>query len=236
LAFTGLLCPQAKSGQHLAEYYHSLLDAYDLNTESIWPKHSVPSEKKATVVRLFQKEGIPTDRPIVAVQPFSLWQYKDWATDKYVALINRIYSEFGLHVIVTGSFAEKDRANNIVKNCRKGYVHNLVGKTSIGMLAAVLEACSLFIGGDSAGIHHAAAVGTATVSIFGPSSSVAWAPRGGQHRVVQANLPCVPCNKKGCDGKGVSPCLEKLSVEEVFLEVLGNIGMVASYARSGIVS
>jgi heptosyltransferase-3 len=216
LAFSGLVCPQAKSGQHLAEYYHSLLDAYDLDSSSIWPKHRVPSEKKTRVVALFQKEKIPADRPIVAVQPFSLWQYKDWAPDKYVALINRICSELGLPIIVTGSFAENDRAKRIVEKCRKGCVHNLAGKTSIGMLAAVLKACTLFIGGDSAGIHLAAAVGTATVSIFGPSSSVAWAPRGEFHRVVQTNLACVPCNKKGCAGDGVSPCLEKLSVEEVF--------------------
>ena len=219
LAFSGLVCPQPTPGQHLAEYYHSLLDAYDLKAASVWPKHSVPEDKKTRVIALFQKEKIPTDRPVVAVQPFSLWTYKDWAPEKYVELINRISSEFRLPVVITGSFAEKDRANNIVENCRKGYVHNLVGKTSIGMLAAVLEASSLFIGGDSAGIHLAAAVGTATISIFGPSSSVAWAPRGEFHRVVQTNLACVPCSKKGCNGDGVSQCLEELSVEDVFSPV-----------------
>ena len=73
----------------------------------------------------------------------------------------------------------------------------------------------LFIGVDSAGVHIAAAVGLPTVCIFGPSSYVDWAPRGRQHRVVYKNLPCVPCKNKGCQGSGISRCLEELTVEAV---------------------
>jgi ADP-heptose:LPS heptosyltransferase len=57
-------------------------------------------------------------------------------------------------------------------------VHNLAGKTSLGELAAVLKKCSLLIGIDSAPMHIAVAVGTPTVTIFGPSSPTNWAPQG----------------------------------------------------------
>jgi heptosyltransferase-3 len=95
------------------------------------------------------------------------------------------------------------------------------------MFSAVLKACQLFIGGDSAGIHIAAAVGTPTVGIFGPASSFAWAPRGKHHAIVyNEKLSCVPCDLKGCDGRGVSRCLEELPVDEVISVVRRQIDEV----------
>jgi len=86
-------------------------------------------------------------------------------------------------------------------------------------LAALIQACQLFIGVDSAGMHIAAAVGTPTVIIFGPSAPASWAPTGNHHAIVQKDLPCVPCRQKGCDGSEVSRCLEELAVDEVWAVV-----------------
>jgi heptosyltransferase-3 len=133
---------------------------------------------------------------------------------KYISLIKWITSEHKLPVIITGSPDERERAEEIMKVCGNNNLSNLAGKTSIGMFAALLKACALFIGGDSAGIHIAAAVGTPTVGIFGPFSSAVWAPRGERHVTVQKTLPCVPCHQKGCHDSEVSRCLEELTVDE----------------------
>jgi len=90
-------------------------------------------------------------------------------------------------------------------------------------VAGVLKKCGLVIGIDSAAIHIAAAVGTPTVSIFGPSAPVNWAPRGEQHEVIFKDLPCVPCRQKGCNHSGVSRCLEELSIDELIPVVDANI-------------
>ena len=113
----------------------------------------------------------------------------------------------------------ENHAISFCSNC-DAQVHNFAGKTSIGMLAAVLKACSLFIGVDSAGMHIAGAVRTPTVTIVGPSSSVTWAPRGRQHRVVYKSLPCVPCHQTGC--------LEELTIDEVFSVVKDHIVRVCN--------
>ncbi len=115
---------------------------------------------------------------------------------------------------MTGSDDARDRAAEIVKRSKID-VYSLAGKTSIGELAAVLKRCSLLIGIDSAPVHIAAAVGIPTVTIFGPSSPINWAPRGKQHYVIYKDLPCVPCREKGCNNSEVSRCLDELSVEEV---------------------
>ena len=212
--YTHLAFLEGQPGQHMAAYYLRLPITYGLNTENVWPELTVPRKKLESAAALFRKENIPLKRCVVAVQPFSLWNYKEWSTAKYTRLIKWIQSEYQLPVVVTGSYEERRRADEIVKHCGAN-VYNLAGKTSIGMFAAVLKLCGLFVGGDSAGIHIAAAAGTPTVSIFGPSSAVVWAPRGTQHRIVQKDLSCVPCDRKGCQGNEISRCIDELGVEEV---------------------
>ena len=212
--FTHLAYLEGKPGQHLADYYLNLLLAYNLKAKSIWPEMQIPREKQERAAALFKKEKIPSGRPVITIQPFSLWQYKEWGKDKYIQVVKQIRDEYDLPVIIAGSPEEKDRADEITRMGGKN-VFNFAGKTSIGMFAAVLQASGLFIGGDSAGMHIAAAVGTPTVCIFGPSSSVAWGPRGKHHTIVYSNLSCVPCDEKGCQGSEVSQCLEDLTVAEV---------------------
>jgi lipopolysaccharide heptosyltransferase II len=209
-------------GQYVADYYSSLLAAYNIRTQHNLPQMTVSSEKLKKVQELFFEKEIPANRPIIALQPFSIWQYKEWGNAKYIQLIHHITSRFGLPVIITGSPDECVRASAIADACGP-HVFSLAGKTSIGMFAALLKSCGLFIGVDSAGMHIAAAVGTRTVSIFGPSSAASWAPRGPLHKVVHGNLPCVPCRQKGCEGTEQSRCLEVLSVDEVMRSVEAQI-------------
>jgi heptosyltransferase-3 len=213
--FTHLAYLEGKPWQHMAAYYLRLLKTYNVKTDNIWPEMNIPDEKLKQVEALFQKENIPLDHPVIAIQPFSLWEYKEWDLGKYASLIRWIVSEYGFPVIVAGSPEESARAEEL-KRMSGSYVYNIAGKTSIGMFAAVLKSCSMFIGGDSAGIHIAAALGTPTVSIFGPASPSHWAPRGKQHAIVyNKKLSCVPCDLKGCEGRGISRCLDELKVDDV---------------------
>ncbi len=212
--FTNLVIPEPDPGGHMAQYYLGLLEAYTITTDNIWPEHDVSDKRHESTKLLLKKEGVPPDRPIIAVQPFSLWKYKEWGVDKYIQLINGLISEYNVSVIITGSLDERERADEIIKKCPRN-TYNMAGKTSIGTLAALFKACRLFIGVDSAGVHIAAAVGLPTVSIFGPSSYIDWAPRGAEHTVIHKDFPCVPCKNKGCEDSEVSRCLDELTFEEV---------------------
>jgi len=226
--FTHLAYLKGKQGQHMAEYYLNLLITYNLKTDNILPEMKIPDEKLDKVSALFRKENIPLDHPMIAIQPFSLWTYKEWGIEKYAALMRWIVAEYGFTVIVTGSPEEREKADEIKKMSGPN-TFNLAGKTSIGMFAAVLKSCTLFIGGDSAGIHIAAAVDTPTVSIFGPASPFAWAPRGKQHAIVyNEKLTCVPCDLKGCEGRGTSRCLDELTMDDVVSVVKRQIDKIKS--------
>lgn len=212
--FTNLVSPGGRPGRHMTEHYLGILHTYGIGTDRIWPEYHVPEERSLQARQIFTKHGVPSDRPVIAVQPFSLWKYKEWNVGKYVQLIEWLISEYNVSVVITGSQGERARAEEIIAACPRN-TYNLAGETSIGTLAAVMKACSLFIGVDSAGIHIAAAVGLPTVGIFGPSSISDWAPRGPMHMMVHKDLPCLPCRNKGCDDSEVSRCLEELTLDEV---------------------
>ena len=62
-------------------------------------------------------------------------------------------------------------------------------------LAGLLAKAALFIGNDSGPGHLAAAVGTPTLTLFGPTDPRLWAPRGNRSQVLQAparDLAAIP--------------------------------------------
>lgn len=211
--FTDLLYSNYTPDLHVKDHLLALLEAFGVTVQNRMPELIVSHAKLAEADQLLA--GIPMDSgPIVVVQPFSLWQYKELGREKYGAIIRWLVMKYRATVLITGGSAEYARAEEIKRDCNDG-CSNLAGQTSLALYAALLKRCRLFIGVDSAGLHIAAAVGTPTVSIFGPSSPVSWAPQGESHRVVRKDFPCVPCRQKGCDGSGKSRCLDELTVEEI---------------------
>ncbi|HDQ04304.1 MAG TPA: glycosyltransferase [Deltaproteobacteria bacterium] len=213
--FTHLVKPLGKMNQSIAEYYLDTIAAYGITTENLNPEISPTKEKADEVAKLLQEENVPADKPILAIQPFSLWQYKEWGAEKFVDLIAQLSKEFDITFVITGSLDERHRAQEIVDRCGQN-VFNFAGKTSLETLPALLQACTLFLGVDSAGVHIAAAVGTPTISLYGPSAADTWAPKGSGHRVVTKGFLCLPCKETGCQGSMRSRCMEELTVEEVF--------------------
>jgi len=92
---------------------------------------------------------------------------------------------------------------------------NLAGRTTLAELAGILGESHLHLGVDSAAPHIASAVGTPTVTIYGPSDWRYWAPPGNRNQVVVPDMACAPCHQKGCEGKGTSRCLDSLEVSAV---------------------
>src|SRR5207253_7051745 len=64
-----------------------------------------------------------------------------------------------------------------------------------------LAAADVAISNDSGLLHVAAAIGTPTIGIFGPTSPWHWAPLNPIAAAVQQTvetLPCQPCHKPTC--------------------------------------
>ncbi len=100
---------------------------------------------------------------------------------------------------------------------------DVAGELDLPGLAALLSRLDLLVTGDTGPMHLAAAVGTPTVAVFGPSDPVRYAPRDAMHQVVRIDLPCSPCNRirlppERCTGH-TPDCLAGVDVEMVYRAV-----------------
>ena len=210
--------PALERTQYAATHHLNILAAVGIPRVSETPGIPVPPEKQMQVLAFLESQRVPLDRPMVAISPFSLWRYKEWHATGWRHLASRLMKDLGVSILVTGAPEDRTRACRLVQEMPEG-IFNLAGKTEIRMLPALFKACRLFIGVDSGSLHVAAAVGTPTVALFGPSSARTWAPRGRRHLTVSAGMPCMPCREKGCGGKGVSRCMDALTEAAVWAEV-----------------
>ena len=92
------------------------------------------------------------------------------------------------------------------------------GKTSLQELAALLARCDLVISNDSGPVHVAAAVGTPTITIFGPSNDVKFRPLGEKHKIVKTLIDCRPCGEHQCP-LGHHRCTTEITEDDIINEI-----------------
>ncbi|MBW2673357.1 MAG: putative lipopolysaccharide heptosyltransferase III [Deltaproteobacteria bacterium] len=210
--------PTAERIHGAAEQSLRIVREFGIETENPIPKLWVSDATSETVRRLLDQEGVSAAGGWVSINPFARWPHKEWDDEKWIRIINWLWKEYELATVIVGSSGETKRAAYIrSRSC--GEVFSLAGRTTLGELAGLLGLGCLHIGVDSAAPHIAAAVGTPTITIYGPSDWLDWAPQGAMHDIIIPDRDCAPCHQKGCDGSGTSKCLEELTVEKVQKEI-----------------
>jgi heptosyltransferase II len=135
------------------------------------------------------------DGPAVALAPGSVGSGKRWGG---YAAAARLLVARGLDVWVVGGPGEKSLATEIVA-AGGARVRDLTGHDLRNGVRA-LAAARLAISNDSGLMHVAAAIGTPTMGIFGPTSPYHWAPLNPLAAIVQTKtvVPCQPCHRPVC--------------------------------------
>jgi ADP-heptose:LPS heptosyltransferase len=83
---------------------------------------------------------------------------------------------------------------------------------TLGDLAALLEQCRLYVGGDTGPMHVASLVGTPVVQILGPTDPIENAPWvDTPSRSVRTPVACSPC-RRGC---AAATCMRRVAPETV---------------------
>ena len=143
---------------------------------------------------------------------------KRWPAERFASIAERLVAELGAQVLLTGGPGDTPLAEKVEAaiSCR---VVNLVGRTGLGELGAILERCDLFLGNDTGAMHLAVAVGTPVVAIFGPTSPANYGPYGsGAGVALWRPVECSPCLRRGrANAQCPRPrCIEAITVEEVW--------------------
>lgn len=160
----------------------------------------------------------------IHVHPASRWGFKCWPAERVAALCDALAAR-GWPLVLSSAPATAERELVAALRAARAAVSpaptlDLSGQLTLKELAALAARARLFVGVDSAPMHIAAAMGTPTVGIFGPSGDREWGPwdndGGNRHRVVASLIhPCRPCGRAGCNDSKVSECLTTLPVAQV---------------------
>jgi heptosyltransferase II len=160
------------------------------------PEWPVPQLRvsAAETDRWRQAGGLGANRA-VALAPGSVGASKRWTWYPQAA---RLLADRGLEVWVVGGPGEKALAAEIVATGGPG-VRDLTG-TDLRNGILAMAAADLAISNDSGLMHVAAALGTPTMGIFGPTSPYHWAPLNGLAATVQTKtvVTCQPCHRPVC--------------------------------------
>lgn len=135
------------------------------------------------------------DGRAVALAPGAVGPSKRWS---YFGEAARALADRGLDVWVLGGPGETGLAAEIA-GIGGPRVRDLTSNDLRNAILA-LASCKLCISNDSGLLHVAAAVGTRSIGIFGPTSPYHWAPLNPIEAAVETrtDVPCRPCHKPEC--------------------------------------
>src|SRR5215469_3804885 len=169
----------------------ALPDGSPLPPEWPVPQLMVPAGEAE---RWRQSNGLGTGKA-VALAPGSVGVSKRWT---YYGEAAKLLAEQGLDVWVVGGPGEKAMAEEIVATGGPR-VRDLTG-TDLRNGILAMAAASVAISNASGLMHIAAALGTPTMGIFGPTSPYHWAPLNGLAATIQtkSHLDCQPCHRPVC--------------------------------------
>lgn len=168
--------------------------------------------------------GDPGDT-LVGISPGSNAGSRRWPAESFAALVGRLGAS-GLRVVVFGGPGERELIDFVAGS------HALAvgGTPDLPLLSAGLAACDVVVTNDTGPMHVAAAVGTRTVAIIGPSDPRLTGPLGPGHvQLVAGALPCLGCGRNECPRTGPgtrleraeNECMRLVSVADVESAVLG---------------
>jgi heptosyltransferase I len=146
----------------------------------------------------FVNSHIPSEKPYVVISPAASKDERNWLVERYAQLADWL-NKHGYQVVLCGSPSarEKQLGNNI-----KSFAHspliNLIGKTSLKQLTAVLKKATVVIAPDSGPAHISTTQDTPVIGLYGHSNPKRTGPYNSlpyvvsvyeQHATQQHNKP-----------------------------------------------
>jgi heptosyltransferase III len=199
---------KGNQGEHRVRQLARLFDLDPPPSPRLWlsPEHQHAAEAL-----------IPLGPPVLAIGPAANWRGKQWRAERFAELARRITAADGplpgARVAVLAAAHERVQAEPLLAAISARRIIDLVGRTDLLTTAAVLRRSALFIGNDTGLMHIAAASGTPTLGLFGPSPIEQYAPWGPCTTTVRTEAEPETMFGRGFDHRTTDTLMDTLSVD-----------------------
>jgi heptosyltransferase-2 len=213
--------PEWKNRRHEVFYYWELVAETEkrvLGRETIGNSApdislAVSDQRKSDARTFIEAAGGDLSRITIALGPGATnSRAKQWPAERFAALSDRLLNDLAANVLLLGSGEEAVITGRVAGTVGRRPI-DLAGKTGLAEACAVLSVSDLFISNDMGLAHVAAAVGTPTVVIFGPTNDATTRPFADNSMVLRRPVECSPCMLRDCpiDHR----CMTGISVDDV---------------------
>ena len=203
---------------HRIDYYLNIIEKAGLKVEDRFTEFFISEEDLKFVDDFLNKNSLAKNGFLVAINPGGNWLPKRWPSDYWARLADRLISEFGAKVIITGSQKDIEEALKI-KARMKGKPILACGIFNLKQLGALAKKVDLFITADTGPLHIANAVGAKKIiALFGPTSPSITGPYPEKNVIIlHEDAGCkVPCYAVNCQD---NRCMKAITPEDVIEQV-----------------
>ncbi len=163
-------------------------------------------------------ELVPPGGPVLVIGPAANWRGKQWRAERFAELALRLTGPAtplsGARVAVLAAAHERAQVAPVLAALPAARRIDLVGRTDLLTAAALLRRAALFVGNDTGIMHIAAATGTPTLGLFGPSRPEQYAPWGPRTAVATTSLTYGELvGAPGYDHRTTDTLMDSLGVE-----------------------
>lgn len=195
--------------KNVCQRYAELLCTNYVNKNALKPQIFLDPEEISQAKKILLDFFPEQNKKILAIHPFATHSAKSFSMQRWQELSNILHEKYHLIWVGKGDLPENIQGKN------------LVNKTNLRELCAILSQSHLLLTGDSGPMHLANAVNIPLLALFGPTSQE-WGffPTGENAYILQKNIFCRPCSlhgKQKCKQK--ESCLDLISNKEILSKI-----------------
>lgn len=196
------------------EKNRKFLEVLDIKVDDCVPSLIPFTDDEQKAIHVLLENNIDSEAKFAVICPGAGDIRRMWPLGKYYQLINWLKKEKKSEIVVCGSENERYLVEQIKENINFP-VADIVGRTPLLTLAAILKRAYIYVGNDTGPAHLAASVGIPTVCIIGGGHPGRFFPWGdlSKNKIVYYQMACF-----GCDWickYDIAKCVQNISVDQV---------------------
>ena len=221
-----------QGNKHATAHYFDLLHAAGIPAADQSLELFLGEAERLAATQQFDAAGVNNRALTVGFFPGAGWKLREWMPERFAAIGDRLVAYFNANVLIFGGPKESELVQTVA-NLMNAHAIPFAGNLQVRALAACLEKCDFFLTNDTGPMHIAAAVGTPTISLFGPGNHIRFQPLGTMHQTLRHAVPCSPC-KQFTDKCKDNICMKGIGVDEVWESISRTLLRVAVEGKSSV--